>query len=441
MFHESRLRLTLIYSVIIGVTLVMMVAVFYFLLARTLNENKNSSLKMASSKAIEQLDKNIVDLQIQSGERFTLLAQLNEIFLSANIFAIITSTDGVPIFVYSDTARMPNVMYQWMEQDIAQWKTQAGNGNHSYSLSKPFSHFSTEGNKYKTTVMGIGDGFEYLYLGIETTDDVRVLRQMRTLLIILGAVLLLLASLIGHFLAGKTMVPIKNAFNRLRDFTADASHELRTPLTVLNSSVEIVQEHIDLLPPFHQQVLHSAKEEIWRMTVLVDGLLTLARSDSGAVELLREPINLVRILRESVDTLNGAAASKEIAVQVNVNASADEVHLIGDRERIKQLIIIFLDNAIKYNKPGGFVSLSVDTDQAGVVLIVKDSGIGISEKDLPYIFERFYRADKSRSRDLGGTGLGLAIADWIVNAHHGSLTAESEWGQGSTFTVRLPTGA
>jgi signal transduction histidine kinase len=434
MFRQSRRRLPLRYSIIIGLTLVMMVAVFYFLLVRTLNENTTSSLNMETSKIIEQLNTHSFDLQTETGERVTLTGKWNRIFLSDDVFAIITKANGEQSTnIYSATVRTPDLIDQWMMQDIKQWKRD--------KPTSQFSHSSPGGYTYRTAVTLIRDGSDYLYLGTETTDDTRVLRQMRTLLIILGSALLLLASLLGHFLAGKAMVPITKAFHRLRDFTADASHELRTPLTVLNSSVEIVQEHVDLLPPFHQQVLHSAKEEIARMRVLVDGLLTLARSDSGVIELLRESINLVRIVRESVETLYGVAASKEIAVQVNENASVDEAHLIGDRERIKQLIIILLDNAIKYNKLGGFASLSVDMDNTGVVLTVRDSGIGISMEDLPHIFERFYRADKSRSRDLGGTGLGLAIADWIVKAHHGSLTAESEWGQGSTFTVRLPTGA
>ncbi|MFC5530830.1 sensor histidine kinase [Cohnella yongneupensis] len=298
-----------------------------------------------------------------------------------------------------------------------------------------------------TTIRHLGDGLEYLYVGRNTTEDTKLLSRMRTILISLCGGLMLVAGFLGYLFAGRAMIPITRAFKKLREFTADASHELRAPLTVMKASVEVVQEHEDLLPPFHREALRTAKAEVGRMAELVDHLLTLARSDAGMIELQREKVDAVQLVQESTRTMRAAASMNGVSVQVhdapagNAEALTAEASLIADRKRIKQLMIILIDNAIKYNVPGGTVELNVRADGNLVAIAVKDSGIGIAAEDLPNIFDRFYRADKSRDRSQGGTGLGLSIAQWIVSAHGGSMTVESELGVGSTFTVQLPTSA
>nr|WP_243237189.1 ATP-binding protein [Heliobacterium chlorum] len=236
------------------------------------------------------------------------------------------------------------------------------------------------------------------------------------------------------------MVPIVQSFTRQREFVADASHELRTPLSVLHSSIEVIEaDDRRNLSEFSQQVLSDMKDEVRRMTRLVGDLLTLARADSGNLELLRETFDLRSLIDQILRTFQHQATSKGVALEAE---GLPTIPIWGDRERIAQLLFILVDNAVKYTPIGGKITLSLavakQTKGQQVRVIVQDSGIGIPLNDQPRIFDRFYRVDKGRSRQMGGTGLGLSIARWIVEAHGGTIQVESTPGRGSTFSVSLP---
>ncbi|MEO8623119.1 MAG: HAMP domain-containing sensor histidine kinase, partial [bacterium] len=230
---------------------------------------------------------------------------------------------------------------------------------------------------------------------------------------------------------------LETSFGALRRFTADASHELKTPLTVMRADVERAM-HPNAAGSEAMQALEEALQETARMSDLVDSLLTLARADEGRFDLHREPVALGPLVRDVYETavILGEHAGQRVTLSVLEEAIVD-----GDARRLRQLFLNLITNAIKYTSRGGSVEISLSRllgDE--IAFTVRDSGIGISAADLPYVFDRFWRADRARSRgsERSGFGLGLAISQWIAHAHGGRLTAQSRLGRGSVFTVVLP---
>lgn len=229
---------------------------------------------------------------------------------------------------------------------------------------------------------------------------------------------------------------LETSFGGLRRFTADASHELKTPLAVLRADVERAMT----APSGSTEqlvALEEALQETTRMADLVDSLLTLARADEGRYDLHRELVDLHALAHEVFETAVILGESGELEVSMPQD---DQAYVLGDYLRLRQLFLNLITNAIKYSIKGGEVELSLARRDGQVVFSVRDSGIGISAAELPFIFDRFWRSDRARSRaaERGGFGLGLAICQWIAQAHGGTLTAQSRLHRGSTFVVTLP---
>jgi heavy metal sensor kinase len=227
---------------------------------------------------------------------------------------------------------------------------------------------------------------------------------------------------------------LDDAFRRQRQFTADASHELRTPLTAVKGQVEVALNR-PREPDAYREVLQNVNEEVDRLIRLVGSLLTLARADAGQIPLSPETVDVGDLVSAAVEQVRPAAQQRNVEL---VLAPGPPVTLRADEDLLLQLLLNLLDNAVKYTPSGGRVSAGWTADGARVELWVRDTGAGIAPEHLPHIFDRFYRADKARSRAEGGVGLGLSICRWIAEAHGGSISVESAPGQGSTFTARFP---
>ncbi len=229
---------------------------------------------------------------------------------------------------------------------------------------------------------------------------------------------------------------LEQSFSGLRRFTADASHELKTPLTVLRADIE---RAMSAGPRSTEGLvaLEEALQETARMADLVESLLTLARADEGRFDLHREPVALIPLILDVAETAQ--ILGEDAGLKVSVTA-LEEVTILGDPLRLRQLCLNLVTNAVKYTSRGGRVDLTLARRVDVVEFAVSDTGIGIAGADLPYVFDRFWRADRARSRqsDRGGVGLGLSISQWIAHAHGGSITVASRLGRGSTFTVSLP---
>jgi signal transduction histidine kinase len=230
---------------------------------------------------------------------------------------------------------------------------------------------------------------------------------------------------------------LEQSFGSLHRFTADASHELKTPLMVLRAGVERALVHPSM-PPEILASLDETLAQINQMTEMVESLLTLARADEGRAPLALEPCDLRELVADVAET--AGMLGESAGVTTTQSLPDTPVRLAGDPQRIREMLLNMVTNAIKYTPRGGTVALLLEEDDDGVTLAVRDSGIGIAAGDLPYIFERFWRADQARTRtgQRPGVGLGLAITKWIVEAHGGSITVQSRPGRGSVFTVRLP---
>jgi heavy metal sensor kinase len=240
---------------------------------------------------------------------------------------------------------------------------------------------------------------------------------------------------------------LQAAFERQKQFTSDASHEMRTPLAVMRGDIEIALRR-ERSAEEYRRVLTSNLEEIVRLSRLVEDLLMLARADHGQLELRHEPVDLSKLCQQMVEYISPLAQQKGqdiLYFQLNgkapESAPADsrEIKINGDIQRIKQLLLNLLDNAIKYTDFGGKVALELTTEDKCAVITIVDTGRGIPPEDLPHIFERFFRKSKSTSdRSATGFGLGLSIVKWIVDSHSGKITAQSEVGKGTTFSVKFP---
>lgn len=244
---------------------------------------------------------------------------------------------------------------------------------------------------------------------------------------------LLTAIVLGHIVSGRVVDGMQKAYYKQRQFAADASHELRTPLSVIMASADLLSNDPSIESPFLKQVILDLKDEVKKMSNLVGALLQIARSDNNAEPMNIQEFDLVGAMEQLTRKMQPLAEKKDITLSLVAQGPA---LYRGDEQKIQQLMLILVDNAIKYTPEGGAVQLTYEGRKgSNVRFSVKDNGIGISQEDMAKLFERFFRVDKARSRSMGGNGLGLAIAKGIVEAHHGRIDVESELGKGTTFKV------
>ncbi len=227
------------------------------------------------------------------------------------------------------------------------------------------------------------------------------------------------------------------AYQQASRFSADASHELRTPLTIMRSELESIESimHAGQLPLAVRERIGSVLEEAERLSGIVEGLFSIARLDAGEAKMGHEAFDLAALVRSTVDQMQLLAEEKRISVLID---APGPVLVAGDAARLKQVIVNLLDNAIKYTLAGGAITFSVFLEQPKAVLKIRDNGIGIPSEALPHIFERFYRADKVRSRTTQGAGLGLSIVRAICQAHGGTVHVQSTEGTGTIVVIELP---
>ena len=229
---------------------------------------------------------------------------------------------------------------------------------------------------------------------------------------------------------------LEESFQHNQRFLADASHELRTPLTILQAELEAMLARIKNDAEL-QDVAASALEELERLRNIVESLFAISRLDTGEAMNKSEPFDLGELVTSTADQMSLLAEDKRISITCD---APEPLIVQGDRARLKQVAVNLLDNAIKYTPEGGAIHVRTSAQQNRAVLEVADNGIGIPDEALSHVFERFYRVDKARSRQLGGAGLGLSIVKSICAAHSGRVDVESKEGQGSRFTVELPLG-
>lgn len=326
-------------------------------------------------------------------------------------------------------------------------------------------------------------GAQYrLLLASDLTAPFEVVRRFGLLLLLSSPILIALAAAVGHWTAGRALEPvvaitkaartidaadlsrriampasrdelrylaetlngmlarIEGSFRKTVEFTANASHELRTPLAVIRATAEVALlrgPDAESDPPnADRAALRQILREAERNTSLLEDLLRLARADSGTASLRLDALDLSGMFRTICHGCEPLAVKR--GLNLRFLPAPEPTWVSGDAKQLKSLLLILLDNAMKYTPAGGIVEVSLTSSIHEHAVHVGDTGIGIPEADLPRIFERFFRSDRARTRDEGGSGLGLAIADWIARAHNGGIEVESVLGSGSTFKIVLP---
>jgi two-component system, OmpR family, sensor histidine kinase CiaH len=311
-----------------------------------------------------------------------------------------------------------------------------------------FSHFR-EKEGLQTVQVG-SQSFRFVNLSVKNNkrypsiEDIQIIYNLQRekemldhLLIVIGfgsVLSVFIAIIAGVYLANKALVPIRRSWEKQQQFVADASHELRTPLSVMKLNLEHLFRHPNHNIEQESETIHQVIQEINYLTKMSADLLTLARSDSDQLEVLKETLSLSEILSQVVKHFTSLAAMKNIKVSSDISPMT----MMGDRERLKQLFIILLDNALKYTKEDGTIFVNAEVKNSRAIIEIADTGVGISREDLPFIFDRYFRGDKSRTRHLEGSGLGLSIAQWIVHTHNGKIKATSQVGEGTQFIISFP---
>lgn len=268
-----------------------------------------------------------------------------------------------------------------------------------------------------------------------TEDLTEAKKRLGINLLMINGVILGVSALAGYFLAGKTLRPIENALEEQKRFVADASHEFRTPLTALKTSIEVALRDKKMTLVQAKDLVKDNLEEVDSLQSLSNELLSLARYQSNGKSLAFSKVDIAGIAEKACRKISLLAKEKEIELKTDVKNQI----LWANEESLKEMLLIFLDNAVKYTPKGGRVTVVTKADKKWLEIKVKDTGIGIAKEDLPYIFDRFYRTDQSRSKEkVSGFGLGLSLAKRIIEIHKGSVDVASVLDKGTTFTIKLP---
>jgi len=430
MFTHIRNRLTLLYTALTAASLITFILIFYFILSSVLlHEQEQAAQSLANQQALsfhEQREKYEHQSSDEKQKSHSTIATNGDDFyyLLSKDGSIISANEPISSLRLEILSRVNS--WQMPKTEVMTFALPEGQELKLMVTALPV----TDERDRSGTVIAAKNLAVYDHF---IQNLVQVLASVSLLLLII-------ATLVGHFAAKKALIPIKLAFDKQRQFVADASHELRTPISVIQASLDVIEkEDRPHLSSLSVQILDDSKDEIRRMARLVNNLLTLARADSGDIEILKEHFDLRPTAEYAIRSLKPIADKKNIALLLVV---PDQLFMYADKDRLAQLLFLFLDNGIKYTPDGGQVSLSINLAMQkkvnGVTIIVQDTGIGLAPTDYSRIFERFFRTDKARSREEGGFGLGLSIAAWIISAHGGTINVNSTPGSGTIFTIFMP---
>lgn len=466
MLKNVRLRLTLATAASILIFII-------FLTVMTFSFANHSTMKNIDTR-LGLAQKNIANiLQNTSPE------DLSEAFQSSDIRKF--SEQGIYITVWHQDGSL--YYLNFFDEDLIRHLAQIREKNiEKPGTMKNNTQFFDIYLRVHTTTLHLSEEDVCLQVLANISLERSILTNLFSSLIIIAITGGIIAMFMGIVLVAKVMIPVENAWQQQQEFVANASHELRTPIAIIQATLETLQD--DLNDYWQQQNekkqlaqadvtiddvtidaesqpapeenaaianttekveedfgaketnywLNSALKECKRMAQLINDLLFIAKADAGQDISLKTAINLSTVVKDTAQQMAPLFKDADITFTCDIE---EDIHCLGDSSRLKQVLIILLDNAIKYTPGKGETNLSLKTKGDKIFLQVKDSGIGISKEDQKHLFQRFYRVDKARSRSQGGTGLGLSIAQWIMQTHNGKITVESELGSGTTFLVEL----
>ncbi len=443
LFARTQKRLTWRYSAVMSIFLLLSFLIIYLLLHLLIWNNQRERLNLLLDAELKQLQGPMYEELLQGqyqgpgNQAFTLSADQAFYIILDNAGSLMGSGEIQP-GLKEQVLRLAAAGAAGTESGLAVAELEQGPG-------LPHKGDEAGGRSSAAYLVGSrtiergGQPAGILYAGKDVTFQQQLFRWLLGVLAAIAAAFILLAAVFSRVMSRQAMVPVGKAYDRQKHFAADASHELRTPLSVMLSSIETLQleERINE-QPFTRHVVDGMHSEVRRMIALTRDLLLLARSDAGLLELNPRRFDLAPVAAATLSGLSVLAGAKQIRLTLEAPA---ELPVKQDQEKLVQLMVILLENAIKFTPAGGHVILRAallpKNSGTRLVLEVQDTGVGIPAEDLDRIFERFYRPDQSRSRDGGGHGLGLAIAKELVVALGGGIRAENKPGGGSIFRAEL----
>jgi signal transduction histidine kinase len=405
LFTPARIRLTAWYVSVLAAVLIVLGTALYLVVREQLLNGIDNGVKLVAAKATEQwVTAGQVDVRALSTGPYTVS------FLTLTPSGTQVGSPNLETYMHLDKASM-----------------EAADAKGSDLRSS-----GSSGDRQRVYSVRVASGQRVALIQVtrSTEPEHQALSKLLAGLLIGGAGGLVLAGVGGWWLAGKSLRPVRIAFNRQHAFVSDASHELRTPLAVIRANAEFLQQE----QPENVEA-RDIVSETDRLSSLVDALLAVARDDDRGAKALHMPVDLAEVIEATVASFRTVTTDHELELTY---ATPDQLMVMGDRDQVRQVLVILLDNAVRYTPAGGRIHVQARADGKEAVLTVHDTGIGIPEEALPQVFERFYRADDARNRQSGGVGLGLAIARELVTRHSGRISVTSTEGAGSTFTVRLP---
>lgn len=424
MFKKLHFKLTFFYTIILVIFLAIFSTVIYQYMSTRVDKSIESLLNF-SAKQVDDINKipnfsetNNDEKKWVYGNRFKLFdykdVKPNFILWNEELNITETSND------LDEISKLKKQAIKAVEEnDFIVVKTEI-NDEEVMLLSTPFN---------KNNV----DGVVQVYKSIELERN--LLNNLITTFLFVGLISIIILGIISYMIAGRSLVPIKKSWKHQKEFVADASHELRTPLTVIQTNLDVALSDEEGTIKENYEWINNAYTECDKMSKLINDLLLLAKIDSKQINLNVKNFNISNLSNEVLNVMKPLINNKDLILE---NKISKNININGDEDRIRQLMIILLDNAIKYTPEKGKIKIDIYESKSELNIVIKDTGIGLSEKDIDNIFNRFYRVDKARSRDEGGTGLGLSIAKWIVDVHCGSIRLESKLNVGSTFIVKIP---
>lgn len=301
-----------------------------------------------------------------------------------------------------------------------------------YEKNKNKGKVKIDDYTYKYEKRLLGNYYKIVLLNISSEESLKI--RLVQIFILVGFISLIFLLIISIFLTNKSIEPIKETFNKQKQFIADASHELKTPLTIIKTNTSLLMSNPEDTIKNQSKWIKYIESQSDRMSELVNEMLSLAKLDVEENKLIVSTINFSNIINSMLLTFDAVIFENKITLDTNINK---DIMVKCNDDSIKKLFSILMDNAIKYTNKGGSISVNLTSDKYKAKLIIKNTGDGIPKDKLNKIFERFYRADDSRDRDTGGYGLGLSIAKSIVDQHNGKIYASSNLYKDATFTVEL----
>lgn len=297
---------------------------------------------------------------------------------------------------------------------------------------KQFDKVKLDGNSYGYMKETINKGVKIVLMSRE--PQINALSSLLRSYLTIGSISLVGLLFISIYLTNRTIKPIKDSFEKQKQFIADASHELKTPLAIIRTNISVILANKEDNISNQIKWINYINNQTERMAKLIDEMLSLAKLDTGKELIEFSTFDLSKLLNNILLTFEAVIFENKIELETNI---LNNVFLKGDKESIKKVFIILLDNAIKYTNKDGKIYVELNLDKNKIRLKVRNTGEGIKKEDLNKIFERFYRVDTSRARKTGGYGLGLSIAKSIVESHNGKIYAESNVGKDTTFIIEL----